>query len=158
MSQLPSTATTVGAERCFRCPYQAKVMKVLEMMSRRTVSISGFSPSRSIAPRAATRIFAKTSPRHRMVAQRVRYCSSDHQDVVHELPAIRFDGQLIAVRLLIRRTDDGVFRGRVMYGAPDTEAERSTAEIFCATSEQDLWQSVRDLRDHHLRDLYRSLL
>ena len=93
-----------------------------------------------------------------MPAQPARYGSSDHQDVVHELPAIRFDGQLIAVRLLIRRTDDGVFRGRVMYGAPDTEAERSTAEIFCATSEQDLWQSVRDLRDHHLRDLYRSLL
>jgi hypothetical protein len=36
--------------------------------------------------------------------------------------------------------------------------ERSSAEIFCAGSEQDLWQSVRDLRDHHLRDLYRSLL
>ena len=93
-----------------------------------------------------------------MPAQPARSSNSDQQDVVHELPAIRFDGQLIAVRLVIRRTEDGVFRGRMMYGAPDTEAERSTAEIFCATSEQDLWQSVRDLRDHHLRDLYRSLL
>jgi hypothetical protein len=46
----------------------------------------------------------------------------------------------------------------VLFGAQDTEAERSTAEIFCATSEPELWQSVRDLRDHHLRDLYRSLL
>ncbi len=46
----------------------------------------------------------------------------------------------------------------MLFGAPDTEAERSTAEIFCAASEPDLWQSVRDLRDHHLRDLYRSLL
>ena len=45
-----------------------------------------------------------------------------------------------------------------MFGAEGTEAERATAEIFCAVSEQDLWQSVRDLRDHHLRDLYRSLL
>jgi hypothetical protein len=93
-----------------------------------------------------------------MPAQPARYSSSEPQDVVHDLPAIRFDGQLIAVRLVIRRTEDGVFRGRMLYGAPDTEAERSTAEIFCAASEQDLWQSVRDLRDHHLRDLYRSLL
>lgn len=46
----------------------------------------------------------------------------------------------------------------MLFGAEGTEAERSSAEIFCATSEQDLWQSVRDLRDHHLRDLYRSLL
>jgi hypothetical protein len=45
-----------------------------------------------------------------------------------------------------------------MFGAEGTEAERSSAEIFCADAEQDLWQSVRDLRDHHLRDLYRSLI
>lgn len=51
-----------------------------------------------------------------------------------------------------------MWRGRVHFGAEDTEGERATAEIFCAASEQDLWQSVRDLRDHHLRDLYRSLL
>ncbi|HUL50199.1 MAG TPA: hypothetical protein VLT79_09320 [Gemmatimonadales bacterium] len=94
-----------------------------------------------------------------MPAQPARYSSPDAQEiVVHELPPIRFDAQLIAVRLLVRRSEDGVWRGRMVYGAPDTEAERSTAEIFCAGSEQDLWQSVRDLRDHHLRDLYRSLL
>ena len=45
-----------------------------------------------------------------------------------------------------------------MFGNSDTEGERITAEILCATSENDLWQSVRDLHDHHLRDLYRSLL
>ena len=78
--------------------------------------------------------------------------------VVHDLPPIRFDGQPIDIRLLLRRTDDGIWRGRILFGAEGTEAERSSAEIFCATSEQDLWQSVRDLRDHHLRDLYRSLL
>lgn len=94
-----------------------------------------------------------------MPAQPARYSSSEPNDaVVHDLPPIRFDGQLIAIRLLVRRTDDTIWRGRILYGAPDTEAERSTAEIFCATSEQDLWQSVRDLREHHLRDLYRSLL
>lgn len=94
-----------------------------------------------------------------MPAQPARYGSSEPNDVVvHDLPPIRFDGQLVAIRLLVRRTDDGIWRGRILYGAPDTEAERSTAEIFCATSEQDLWQSVGDLREHHLRDLYRSLL
>jgi hypothetical protein len=76
----------------------------------------------------------------------------------HELPPLRFDGQFIDIRLSVRRTDDGIWRGRLMFGAPDTESERATAEIFCATSEPDLWQSVQDLRDHHLRDLYRSLL
>lgn len=81
-----------------------------------------------------------------------------HDTVVHDLSPIRFDGQAIDIRLSIRRTDDGFWRGRVLFGAEGTEAERATAEIFCAASEQDLWQSVRDLRDHHLRDLYRSLL
>jgi len=94
-----------------------------------------------------------------MPAQPARYPSTETSEaVVHDLPPIRFDGQLIAIRLMVRRTEDTVWRGRVLFGAADTEEERSTAEIFCATSEQDLWQSVRDLRDHHLRDLYRSLL
>jgi len=37
----------------------------------------------------------------------------------------------------------------------ESELAPATAEIFCAESENDLWQSVRDLRDHHIRDLYR---
>lgn len=94
-----------------------------------------------------------------MPAQPVRQSVPEAGEaVVHELTPIRFDGQHIAIRLTVRRTEDGIWRGRILFGAPDTEAERATAEIFCATSEQDLWQSVRDLRDHHLRDLYRSLL
>ena len=94
-----------------------------------------------------------------MSGQPVRHNASPATEaVVHDLPPIRFDGQLIAIRLAMRRADDGMWRGRILFGAPDTEAERATAEIFCATSEQDLWQAVRDLRDHHLRDLYRSLL
>jgi hypothetical protein len=94
-----------------------------------------------------------------MPAQPARYSGSAPGDAVaHDLPPIRFDGQLIPIRLFVRRTEDGVWRGHICYGAPDTEAERSTAEIFCAMSEPDLWQAVRDLRDHHLRDLYRSLL
>lgn len=95
-----------------------------------------------------------------MPAQPARYqaASPALDQVVHDLPPIRFDGQPIDIRVSVRRTEDGIWRGRVLFGAEGTEAERSTAEIFCATSEPDLWQAVRDLRDHHLRDLYRSLL
>ena len=94
-----------------------------------------------------------------MPAQPARYHASPALDqVVHDLPPIRFDGQAIDIRLSVRRTEDGTWRGRVLFGAEGTEAERSTAEIFCAGTEPDLWQAVRDLRDHHLRDLYRSLL
>lgn len=94
-----------------------------------------------------------------MPVQPARHSQPDPTEaVVHDLPPIRFDGQLVPIRLLVRRTEDAIWRGRMLFGAPDTEAERATAEIFCAASEQDLWQSVRDLRDHHLRDLYRSLL
>ena len=94
-----------------------------------------------------------------MPAQPARYSvASPAEAIQHDLPPITFDGQTIAIRLAVRRMEDGGFRGRVLFGAPDTESERATAEIFCARSEPDLWQSVRDLRDHHLRDLYRSLL
>lgn len=94
-----------------------------------------------------------------MPAQPARHPVGDAREaVVHDLTPIRFDGQLIAIRLSVHRAEDGIWRGRILFGAEDTEHERATAEIFCAASEQDLWQSVRDLRDHHLRDLYRSLL
>ena len=93
-----------------------------------------------------------------MPAQPARSAASAQTPVVHELPSVRFDGNDVPVRLAVRRSEDGAWRGRLHFGAEDTEAERATAEIFCAVSEQDLWESVRDLRDHHLRDLYRSLL
>jgi hypothetical protein len=104
-------------------------------------------------------MFAQTSHRLGMPAQPARSNAALSQEaVVHDLPPIRFDGQTVDIRLSLRRTGDGIWRGRVLFGAEGTEEERATAEIFCATSEQDLWESVRDLRDHHLRDLYRSLL
>jgi len=94
-----------------------------------------------------------------MPAQPARHHLADARDaVVHDLTPFRFDGQDIAVRLAVRQTPDAIWRGRLVFGAADTELERTTAEIFCATTEQDLWQSVGDLREHHLRDLYRSLL
>jgi hypothetical protein len=79
------------------------------------------------------------------------------EPVLHDLVPVRFDGAMVAVRLAVRRSEDGIWRGRLQF-APAGEAELATAEIFCATSEQDLWQAVRDLREHHLRDLYRSLV
>ena len=33
----------------------------------------------------------------------------------------------------------------------------ATGEFLFGGTENELWESVRDLRDHHLRDLYRSL-
>jgi hypothetical protein len=79
------------------------------------------------------------------------------EPVLHDLEPVRYDGEIVAVRLAVRRSEDGIWRGRLQF-APVDAPELVTAEIFCATSEQDLWQAVRDLREHHLRDLYRSLV
>ena len=93
-----------------------------------------------------------------MPANSVRYGSPDPAEpVVHELPPLRYGGEEIALRLQLRRAADGTWRGRLLFGLGECDAAHATAEIFCAQSENDLWQSVRDLRDHHLRDLYRSI-
>jgi hypothetical protein len=65
----------------------------------------------------------------------------------------------VAVQLELRRAEDGTWRGRLLFGhvADDTGAAPATAEIFYAHSEPDLWECVHDLREHHLRDLYRSV-
>jgi hypothetical protein len=80
------------------------------------------------------------------------------EPVLHDLQPLRFDGALVAVRLAVWRSEDGIWRGRLHFLPSIGDPERATAEIFCATSEQDLWQAVRDLREHHLRDLFRSLV
>jgi hypothetical protein len=59
--------------------------------------------------------------------------------------------------LTLRHADDGAWRGRLRFIDPASSRERETAEILCGDSEADVWASVRELRDHHLRDLYRSL-
>ncbi len=79
------------------------------------------------------------------------------EPVLHDLSPVRFEGIQVTIRLAVRRTDDGIWRARLHFVDTPTGPERITAEIFCATTEQDLWQAVRDLREHHLRDLYRSL-
>ncbi|HSC59008.1 MAG TPA: hypothetical protein VLC11_05550 [Gemmatimonadales bacterium] len=79
---------------------------------------------------------------------------------VHELPSFRFEGLTIEVRAAVLRGEDGTWRGRLRFvgGMEGPDAERETAEIFCAASEAELWQAVRGLGSHHVRDLYRSLL
>jgi hypothetical protein len=91
------------------------------------------------------------------VAQARSSSPDPSEPVLHDLQPVRYDGRDVAVRLAVRRSDDGTWRARLQF-TPAGEPERVTAEIFCATSEQDLWQAVRDLREHHLRDLFRSLV
>jgi hypothetical protein len=78
------------------------------------------------------------------------------EPLLHDLPPIQFEGRRVSIRLAVRRTEDGIWRARLHF-IDETETERITAEIFCATTEQDLWQAVRDLREHNMRDLFRSL-
>ena len=80
------------------------------------------------------------------------------EPVLHELDPVRVDGQAIPIRVAVRRLDDGSWRGRLLFGDPDLTDEGETAEILRAQNEEDFWRSVAGLREHHLRDLYRSLL
>jgi hypothetical protein len=80
-----------------------------------------------------------------------------HEPVHHELDPLRFAGQLVSLSLILRRADDGAWRGRLRFVDADSNRQRETVEIFCAQSEAELWESLRELRDHHIRDLYRSL-
>ena len=93
-----------------------------------------------------------------MAGNPVRYGAADPAEpVIHDLPPIRYGSEDVESRLLVRRAEDGTWRARLIFGPGDSDSAFSTAEIFCAETENDLWQAVRDLRDHHLRDLYRSI-
>jgi hypothetical protein len=45
----------------------------------------------------------------------------------------------------------------MMFFENEESPPRETAEIFRGASEQEMWESVNHLREHHLWDLYRSL-
>ena len=91
-----------------------------------------------------------------MAVQPLRSPAHDPRDpVIHDLPPLRFEGQQVSVSLSLRLGEEGDWRGRLVF--TDPAGQRETAEIFCARSEQDLWESVRGLGEHHLRDLYRSV-
>lgn len=85
--------------------------------------------------------------------------SSSGEPVLHELAPLRLREELVPVYLLVRCAEDGTWRGRLIFGSGDLDdGAVSTAEIFYGTTEPDLWDAVRDLREHHVRDLHRSLL
>lgn len=84
--------------------------------------------------------------------------STPTDPVLHDLPPFRYGKDLVSLRLEMRRGEDATWRGRLLFGAAPDEAPLATAEIFCATSESDLWECVHGLREHHLRDLYRSVV
>lgn len=80
------------------------------------------------------------------------------EPVLHDLPSIRYGADLIALRVSVRRAEDGIWRGRLIFGAAEEEGiAPSTAEILVAPSESEFWEAVRDLRHSHLCDLYRSV-
>jgi hypothetical protein len=93
-----------------------------------------------------------------MVPHAMRRSQSSPSDpIVHDLNPIRIDGYDVPIRLSIRRVEDGSWRGRMAFVVGESGGEVQTAEIFCGASEKELWDSVGHLREHHLRDLYRSL-
>ena len=93
-----------------------------------------------------------------MSVQSLRTGSRDvREPTLYELEPLRLDGGAVAVMLSVRFADDGVWRGRLEFQHSEAGSQRATAEIFCGSSEDELWQSVRALGAHHLRDLYRSL-
>ena len=93
-----------------------------------------------------------------MAHHALRPSQRDPRDpIVHDLNPLRIDGQEIRIRMIVRRVDDGSWRGRMAFLKGESEHQVETAEIFCGPSEKELWDSVGHLREHHLRDLYRSL-
>jgi hypothetical protein len=94
-----------------------------------------------------------------MPAQSVRYGQADpFEPVIHDLASVRYAGEEIPIRLVVRRAEDGTWRGRLLFGTSEASVAPSTAEILCGPSETELWQAVRDLHEHHIRDLYRSVV
>jgi hypothetical protein len=77
--------------------------------------------------------------------------------VEHELPSFLYKGESVIVSAVVRRTEDGSWRGRIVFGRSETDETISTAEILYAEDEDDFWLCVGDLREHHLRDLYRAV-
>ena len=94
-----------------------------------------------------------------MPAQTLRttLARDSREPVLLDLPSIAYAGQTLAVRLILRLDDQRIWRGKLQFQAATADVPRETFEIFCGAREQDLWESVQSLREHHFRDLYRSL-
>jgi hypothetical protein len=94
-----------------------------------------------------------------MPAQTLRttLARDSREPVLLDLPSITYAGQPLAVRLILRLDDQRTWRGKLQFQPAGADVPRETFEIFCGAREQDLWESVQSLREHHFRDLYRSL-
>jgi hypothetical protein len=94
-----------------------------------------------------------------MPAQTLRttLARDSREPVLLDLPTLTYAGQTLAVRLVLRLDEHRIWRGKLQFQAAGVDVPRETFEIFCGAREQDLWESVRSLREHHFRDLYRSL-
>lgn len=95
-----------------------------------------------------------------MSAEMARYRAAiSNEPVEYNLSQFIYKGEPIAVSAVIRRNKDGSWRGRIVFGGSESDGGGgvSTAEILYAENEDDLWLCVRDLREHHLRDLYRAV-
>jgi hypothetical protein len=94
-----------------------------------------------------------------MPAQSLRttLARDSREPVLLDLPSITYAGHSLTVRLVLRLDDQRVWRGHLQFLQEGADVPRETFEIFCGAREQDLWESVQSLREHHFRDLYRSL-
>jgi hypothetical protein len=80
--------------------------------------------------------------------------------IERDFPPLLAAGVDIPVRVIARLSEDGVWRGRIVFGGTgETPVPTAvlTAEILCASTESDLWASARGLGPHHLRSLFQSL-
>ena len=94
-----------------------------------------------------------------MNLQSVRTPARDPREPVsHALDPLRMGDRDIGVSLTVRLAEDGAWRGRLTFMDTDEpHGVRETAEIFCGDTEDELWHGVQRLREHHFRDLFRSL-
>jgi len=88
---------------------------------------------------------------------RTTLARDSREPVLLDLPTITYAGQSLALRLVLRLDEQRIWRGKLQFQAEGVDVPRETFEIFCGAREQDLWESVQSLREHHFRDLYRSL-
>jgi len=75
----------------------------------------------------------------------------------HDLEMILVGGVQVRVRLEMRQESNGTWRGRMRFAPEASLVTFATGDIFRGASDADLVVAGRSLREHHLRDLYRSL-
>jgi hypothetical protein len=93
-----------------------------------------------------------------MSAEPARHAAAKHRKPVeHEMPSLIYKGERVMVSAVVRRHEDGSWRGRILFAGSVADEAISTAEILYAEEEEDFWLCVGDLREHHLRDLYRAV-